>query len=156
MGTKSIKNRDHFSLTVLSSLLRSGLFPHMLILLLADMTKKSPGPAPWPGHVVSNPQRPFSSSRVCSEAWERHKTWDINQAPINNGRTSLYISVGLTDNKNTNKQRLDLIYCLIKTDGSASGTQPLLKPRSQHTYWSGVFRSYNYNLITLRFLHGLY
>lgn len=28
----------------------------------------------------------------------------------------LYISVRLTDNKNTNKQRLDLIYCLIKTD----------------------------------------
>lgn len=28
----------------------------------------------------------------------------------------LYISVRQTDNKNTNKQRLDLIYCLIKTD----------------------------------------
>lgn len=28
----------------------------------------------------------------------------------------LYISVRLTDNKNTNKQRLDLIYCLVKTD----------------------------------------
>lgn len=28
----------------------------------------------------------------------------------------LYISVRLTDNKNTNTQRLDLIYCLIKTD----------------------------------------
>lgn len=28
----------------------------------------------------------------------------------------LYISVRLTDNKNTNKKRLDLIYCLIKTD----------------------------------------
>lgn len=74
--------------------------------------------------------RLYSCTRMCSETWEQHTTWDINQAPINNGRTSFYISVGLTDNKNTNKQRLDLIYCLIKTDGelsSATSSQSLLK-----------------------------
>lgn len=61
----------------------------------------------------------------------------------------LYISVRLTDNKNTNKQRLDLIYCLIKTDtelqlGSNKSerwtAQSKKKPQKNLTLKTGVWR----------------
>lgn len=84
--------------------------------------KKASRLAPWLVHVVVPPSPPSSysvshfPSCACSEARE-YKSWDINQAPINNGRTSSYISSGLTDNKTSNEQRLELIYGLVKTHG---------------------------------------